>query len=169
MIFRIDVADRNVHSGKVELFISDQKVGELNSAGLYLGEFFGNTLATQKIGLPDTNTAYIDLSENTQLQTADQNGQIRLFTSGKQKATVHFPALRYGKTNMPSFSAAVDLVIDRTTNQVLSGTVDSKKNELSLVNNNLPIICKNINMPIINGQHQLRPTCRNHCNLLSLC
>jgi len=143
--FRFSISDRNVKSGKVDLLISGQQVGELNASGLHLGNFFGPTLANQKIGLPDTNTAYINLALNSNILTEDKNSSKRYYTSGNKKAIVHFPSLKYNGDTIPAVFCDIDLLVNPSTNQIQSGTVTSVTDSvLSLVKNKIPILCKNM-------------------------
>ncbi len=129
-----------VRRGSVQFSIANQNVAKLDSNGLNLGEYFGVTLSSAKIGLPDTSIAYLDMTANPNLTLANENGLKRIKSTAFQNAVIHFPSLRYQAGAIPTIQAQVNLLVDPSSNCLSSGSVHAVGQPLlSLVTGQVPL------------------------------
>ena len=144
--FFFSLTPPSVKRGQVQFSIADQRVALLDSNGLHLGDYFGVSLASEKIGLPDTSIAYIDMSNNPNLSLIEEGGLKRIRHVAGRLATVHFPSLKYQKKSVPTIQAQVDISIDPSTHQLTSGSVLGEGTPLlSLAEGRVPLQITKLN------------------------
>lgn len=155
----IRFSDFVVSKGSLSLYKGTTKVGFINSGGLSLTQI-GSPMP-ENLVLGAMTTGYIKLRDgNTELAQKDEvsNG-LRIRNKTGQTLQMFVPGLQYGDATVPVFNVTLDVVINKTTGAVVSGTITHTAAAGQVLKDlsakGIPFKVKTLKYSTINDQYRL--------------
>ncbi len=123
--FAINTSSFRVTAGSADFYLSDRFVARLDRNGFQPGDLFGIIPIPDKLPLPDTTIAFLQLkSGNTVLvETEPVTGGIRISTRTGQPIQLVVPALQYGRPTPPTFGVSFSVTVNTSTFQLVDGSI----------------------------------------------
>lgn len=155
----IRFSDFKVTKGSLSLYKDTAKVGFINSSGLTLSSI--GSAMPENLVLGAMTTGYIKLREgSTEYAQKDEvSSGLRIRNKTGQTLQMVVPGLQYGDATAPVFNVTLDVVINKTTGAVVSGTITHTAATgqflKDLSGKGIPFKVKTLKYATVNDQYRL--------------
>ncbi len=144
--FALGLEPFGVRQGRVDFMNGSALIAHLDSTGFWPGDVFSVIPIPDRLGLPDTTVAFLQLREAGQAVVETETGPtgLTLRTRAGRGVRLEIPALRQGTEAAPSVEVRFDVTVDPRTFAFVRGSItattpEGQESLLPLRNLGIPI------------------------------
>ena len=165
--FLINFSPFRVNTGNARLYIGETLAGTIDRDGFSPGDILGMLPLPEKLPLPDTTIAYLQIKQNdmvlVEMQTVS-NG-VRLSTRPGQRLRLVIPGLQFGGSAPPEVLIAFSITVSTSSFELVDGSISVSPSAgsaalFSLSNLGIPLTITNLAYERMDGSPVFRAGAR---------